>query len=358
MKYKKPNNILLKGFPGSGKTVTVNFVLKEIDEIKDNLDSIIINCNDKTSLDVIKSLIVQTRKDNLVRGNFNELIKIFLEGIQKDILIVLDEVDRSNKMEKLLYYLSRPSEIFPDFKKNISVVLISNNLGWEENLRDSIRSSLQLKKITFNPYSENEIKKILNVRIKKGLFDSEAIEKSLIDLIAKTCVKKRRGDCRVAIESVFYSAQIAESNDRNYVLREDVKKALGFAIDKSDKVLVEKLRDNQLMILYLLCSSKFNNLEELHFHYIDIIKKEKLKIDSITKVMVFHIINYLDNLCLIDKKVTVSMDKNNIPRRNIDITCKVNAGIVIDELSIRGLRLANEYVPQNSKVDSSNTEDK
>ncbi len=341
MKYKKPNNILLKGYPGSGKTVTVNFVLKEISDVKDNITSVIVNCNAKSPLEVMKTLIMQFNKTQPI-GNFTTLSKQFFKSLDKDILIVLDEIDRSVKIEKLLFNLSRPTEVVSDFKHNISIVIISNNLHWEDNLKDYIRSSLQLKQITFNPYSENEIKKILKVRIRRGFIDENAIDKSFIDSIAQICVKRRRGDCRVAIEAVFYAAQNAEANKRSNIIEEDIKKALKLAIDQSDKMLVQKLRDNQLLILYVLCSHQKENLEEIHENYMNILKSDKLKIEPITKIMVFHIINYLDDLCLIDKKIVVSLDDKKIPRRNMNITCNVNQGTVIDELSVRDLRLSNE----------------
>jgi len=341
IKYKKPNNLVLKGFPGSGKTVTANLVLREIDGIKDKIDNCIVNCNDKSSLDVLRVLTKEYSK-----GNFNSLMLKFLEGLQKDTLIILDEIDRSNKIEKLLYYLSRPTELKPDFDKNISLVLISNNLHWEDNLKDSVRSSLQLKTIVFNPYSEQEIKKIIKERVKYGFFDSKSISQSLIDFISERCVKERKGDCRVAIESVFYSAQLAESNGRLTIDIDDVRKALKIAINKSDKSLVQKLKDNQLLTLYVICSTKFNTLEDIHKNYTDTIKNEKINVDKITKEMIFHIINYLEDLCLVTKNIAVVMD-NNIPRRNTKIICNIDENLVYDELIIRGLRLTQKELDKN-----------
>lgn len=335
IKYKKPNNLLLKGFPGSGKTVTANFVLREIDEIKDNINTSIVNCNDKSSLDILRILTKQQTK-----GNFNILMLKFLEEIKKDTLIVFDEIDRSNQVEKLLYYLSRPTELKKDFKKNISVVLISNNLHWEDNLKDSVRSSLQLKTIVFNPYSAQEIKRILKERINLGFVDAKAISSELIDFIADQCVKERSGDCRVAIEAVFYSAQLSESNRRLKIEIDDVRRALKTAINKSDKLLVQKLKDNQLLTLYVVCSTKFNTLEEIHKNYVEVIKNEKINVEKITREMIFHIINYLENLCLISKSISIVMDDKNIPRRNTKIVCNIDDNLVVEELIIRGLRLS------------------
>lgn len=354
MKYKKPNNLLMKGFPGSGKTVTVNFVLQQIDEIKDNIDTLQVNCNDKSAVDVLKVLT-----DERSKSNFDALMKLFLTGLKRDTLIVMDEVDRSNKIGRLLYYLSRPTEMIPSFNKNISVVLISNNIHWEDNLKDSLRSSLQLKTVIFNPYTKASIMKILKTRIKDGFVNDKAISSDLIERVAEACVKERRGDCRVAIEAVFYAAQTAEAQGRRMIQEDDIRKALKIAISKSDKALVQKLKDNQLLVLYLVCSTSSRTLEEMHKGFVEAIRNEKLKIEPVTKVMVFHILNYLDDLCLINKKIEVTME-NNIPRRSTQITCNVDRTTVLEELVIRGLRLSAEETihERKSEVVLDNAEEK
>ncbi len=336
-KYRKPNNVLLKGFPGSGKTVTINIIIKKLKNIFEDIDIYFDNCNDKSSSDILKNLLGGTAK-----GNIHSLMGQFLDSIEKDTLIILDEIDRSNKIESLLYYLSRPTEIKKLFNKNISLILISNNLRWEDSIKkDSIRSSLQLKTLVFNPYSEKEIKGIIKDRISSGFYDPKAILTESIDLIAKRVSKEKRGDCRVAIETVFNSAQIAESKKRNQIFKEDVQQALKIAINDSNKVLVSKLKDNQLLTLHVISSYEFNTIEDIHNNYIAAIKRGKLNIDNITKIMIFYILNYLDDLCLIEKSISTEM-KDGIPRKSTKIEVQVDKEIVLDELIIRGLRLTRE----------------
>lgn len=335
-KYRKSNNIILKGFPGSGKTVTINFIRKELSELFKDIDVIFDNCSNKSTLDILKILINED-----IKGNSYKLKQKFLESIKKDTLIILDEIDRSNKIEDLLYFLSRPKEIDKDFDKNISLVLISNNLRWEENLRDSIRSSLQLKQIIFSPYSKNELRKIIKDRIKKGLKDTNAISEESINLISEIVSREKKGDCRVAIEAIFYAAQIAESKNKNEISKEYIHEALKNAINQSDKLLINKLKDNQLLTLYVVSYFKYESLDEIHKSFVATIKKDNLKIDAITKVMIFHIINYLDDLCLIHKTIETKIEEG-IPRRRTKIQMSVNPELIIDELAIRGLRLSKE----------------
>ncbi len=335
-KYRKPNNILLKGFPGSGKTVTINFIIKELNERFKDIDVLYANCDSKSSSSVLKVLTGDSTKNN-----FSNLMGKFLDLIKKDTIIILDEIDRSNKIESLLYSLSRPNEINKSFNKNISFILVSNHLRWEDTLRDNIRSSLQLKQIIFNPYSEHEIKNILKDRIKNGFHNIKAISNELLELIARIISKEKRGDCRVAIEALFYSAQLSESRNRNEIIQEDVRQALKIAINKSDKSLISKLKDNQLLVLYLVTNLEFKSLDDLHKGYHDTIQKEKMNIEGISRVMIFYILNYLDDLCLIEKTIITEME-NGIPRKRTKINPNVDKEVVLDELVIRGLRLSNQ----------------
>src|SRR3989344_471437 len=336
-KYRKANNILLKGFPGSGKTVTINIIIKHMEKLFQDIQVFSVNCNDKSSSDILKNLLGGNAK-----GNIHSLMNKFLDSINKDTLLIMDEIDRSNQIESLLYYLSRPTEAKKNFNKNISIILISNNLRWEDSIKkDSIRSSLQLKTLVFNPYSENEIKHIIRERVKQGFHDYKAILDESIDLIAKRVSEEKKGDCRVAIEAVFNAAQIAESKKRNQIHKEDVQEALKKAINNSDKVLISKLKDNQLLTLYVVSTFDFNTIEDIHKNFVETIIKERLDIERITTVMVFHILNYLDDLCLIEKLVTTEMESGT-PRKGTKIKLNIDRGLILDELIIRGLRLTRE----------------
>ena len=201
--YRKPSHLIVKGFPGSGKTVTVNFLTDELKKEKQDIEIFTENCSAKSPVDVLQNLT----KDFSTK-NFQDLKKIFAEKLSKDAIIVLDEIDRSNpRIEDLLYFLSRPKELIPEFNKNINLILISNNLRWEEGLQDKTRSSLQLKPLVFAPYSIPQIINILRARIKKGFIKESSISDELIKKIAEDTERIKKGDCRVAIETLFYSAQ-------------------------------------------------------------------------------------------------------------------------------------------------------
>ena len=341
--YRKPNNLLIKGFPGSGKTVTVNFAMQELKKIKPDIEIFQIHCYGKSSSNILKFML----KDDVTQKSLESMMMLFLEKLKNDCIIVFDEIDRSDRILYLLYYLSRPKELVPNFNKNISLILISNNFAWEESLPDKIRSSLQLTEIIFPPYNANEIQNIIKQRIKLGFKEPRAISDELINYISQKVVEEKRSDCRLAIEIIFYSALEAESDNEKTINQKHVNSAVKSAIYSLDKQMVTKLDDHQLLTLCATCINHINSVEDLYKSYSSLIKDNHLNIKTKGKVMVVHhYLNYLDDIGAIDKNVDVTMTKDNVPKKSLKTKCKIDKDIVLEELNIRGLRLTENYEKQ------------
>ena len=335
--YRKPNSILWKCYPGSGKTVTINFVKEVLEQEKKDIEVFIINCYGKSSYDILKNL-----SEGVTQVSIQNLVERFLKQLKKDCIIFLDEIDRSNRIDDLLYLLSRPKEIVKDFDKNINLVLVSNNFAWQESLPDKIRSSLQLKNIIFRSYKANDIKNILNQRIKWGFFERSSISDELVDTISHRVEIERKGDCRVALDVIFYAALEAEREGQKQISEKHVEKALSIAVNNRDKQIISKLKDEQLLTLLAVCFNNIGSLEDLHKKYTDIIISNKLAVKTKSKIMIFHMLNHLTDLGLVDKNIEVTMEKN-LQRRTLNAKCRINKVAVIDELNIRGLRLTDNY---------------
>jgi len=343
--YRKPNNILLKGHPGSGKTVTINFVNEMLKkEEKQDIDVFIINCYGKTSYDILRDLT-----DGEARTTIRDSTEYFLKNLKKDSIIFLDEIDRSNKIDDLLYLLSRPKEVYDNFNKNINLVLVSNNFAWQDSLVTKIRSSLQLKDVIFQPYKSNEIKNIIYQRIKPGFINPASISAELIETISNRVAIERRGDCRLALDIIFYAASEAEREKQQEISIKHVEKALSLAVNYRDKQIVSKLKDDQLLTLLAVCYNNVKSLEDLHKRYSSIVTNNKLAIKIKGKVMIFHFLNHLDDLGLVDKKINFVVEKN-LQRRSLNVKCRINRNIVLDELNIRGLQLTENYEKQQGSA--------
>ncbi|MBI2558826.1 AAA family ATPase [Candidatus Woesearchaeota archaeon] len=341
--YRKPNNLLIKGYPGSGKTVTINFAMQQLKRIKPDIEIIQIQCYGKSSSNILKFIL----KNDAPQKSLEIMMKTFLEKLKNDCIIVFDEIDRSDRILYMLYHLSRPKELVPSFNKNINLILISNNLAWEESLPDRIRSSLQLTEIVFPPYGINEIQNIIKQRIRLGFKDPKAISDELINFISQKVLEEKRSDSRLAIEIIFNTALEAESDGEATINLKHINSALKSSIYALDKQMISKLDDHQLLTLCATCLNNISSVEDLYKSYSSLIKDNRLNIKAKGKVMVVHhYLNYLDDVGAIDKRIDVAMTKDNVPRKSLKTKCKIDRQLVLEELSIRGLRLTENYEKQ------------
>ena len=130
--------------------------------------------------------------------------------------------------------------------------------------------------------------------------------------------------------------------ERDQIIEKDINKALKISIEQVDKEKLTKLKDNQLLVLYSLIYENELTLTDAYKNYLEIIKGENIPMKPVSKVMVFFILDTLENLGIIDKRIDMKKDTKGIPRRNIKIKLKIDSNIIFDELSLRDLRLSSD----------------
>lgn len=334
--YGVSNNIFLVGPSGTGKTVTLNYVKNELLKKVPDFYIKYINCSDKTQKNILNMLVKGTG-----RLESEERLKIrFLNELNKNCLIILDEIDKGIKIRNLLYFLSRPSESLENFKNSISIVLVSNDLNFDDSLDTAIRSSLQLRRISFSNYSKNQIYKILKSRADEGLQEKK-IENVLLDFISEKVSKDYTGDCRVAIKVLFYAAQLAEEGNKEKIDELDINKAFPKASKDLEKNKLTRLSNRNFLILYAIKESKDKTMESVYNEFQSIIKTD-INVKEIGKTMFYYVIEYLENQGLIKRNVETTKIGNEPPRRIIKITCNVKSETIEDELKNRFLELVKK----------------
>lgn len=294
--YRVPNHIIITGPPGTGKTVIIKHVLKELKEIP-NIKTRYVNCLDKTDIDIMANVLDQ----NPGVATINALISKFLRDLDTDIIIVLDEIDKAAKNSlKLLYKLSRPSEIFPDLKHSISLVMISNDIEWPERIPPYIRSSLQSRMMFFDLYTAKQLTKILKQRIKIGFIDENAASEKTISRIVSKTIKKRKSDSRVAMGTLFTAAKYAESKGLDIISEDLVDEAFVNVVDQIEVTRLARLDDTRIFVLYSCLESKEKTMHNIHNHYIEM--AEELPIKRLRYTMFFIYLKYLNEQNLIEIK--------------------------------------------------------
>jgi archaeal cell division control protein 6 len=220
LRLEKPSNLLIYGKTGTGKTLSIKYVLNSMAEIAHNnkipLKTIYLNCKLKKVADTEYRLIAQLIKEfgrqvPTTGLPTDEIYNIFYSLIDKEkiiILLVLDEIDQLTKKigDEILYNLTR---INSELKfAQIGLIGISNNLIFAENLDPRVKSSLSEEELIFPSYNAIQIQDILKKRAAQA-FRENAIKPGVIEKCSAYAAREH-GDVRRAIDLLRVAGELAE----------------------------------------------------------------------------------------------------------------------------------------------------
>ena len=221
---KVPAPILFIGPPGTGKTTSANFLIKQLTEVSARPAPVYINCwENYTRFGILNKIIIELGDMMPRRGiAVDELLARIAEinkREEKIIVVILDEIDRlkANNEEGILYDLARAKE---SLGLKICLIGITNIENFPLGLDPRIRSSLINNVIKFEPYNVIDLKEILKERAKLALWPG-AYSNEIIGLCAAIAAKEN-GDARFAIHLLWASAKRAEEQNRSKITVEDV----------------------------------------------------------------------------------------------------------------------------------------
>jgi len=210
-----PPHILIVGPPGSGKTVCVKHVLREL---KTHVDVPVgYTVADGTSYQLMTALAINLDFEIPLKGlGFTDVWNVFKEKTQDGTIIVLDEMDKMFKKDgtKLLYHLSRQARV--------CVIGISNKLTVMDMINDlRVLSSFRPRKISFSPYDAIQLEAILKYRCEEAFFPN-VLDEGVIPLCAALAAK-RNGDARYALDLLSFSADICIRDRREVITEAECK---------------------------------------------------------------------------------------------------------------------------------------
>src|SRR3989338_7453555 len=183
LKSEKPSNLYLYGKTGTGKTLTVKYVMEQMIEVAHKKDIgfgiYYINCKLKRVADTEYRLIAQIGREfgleipstGLPTDEVYRLFMNYIKKSKKLIILILDEIDQlvEKAGDEILYNLTRLSTELKD--SDISLIGISNDLKFTDNLDPRVRSSLSEEEIVFPPYNAIQLQDILRQRSKSAFRD-------------------------------------------------------------------------------------------------------------------------------------------------------------------------------------------
>jgi cell division control protein 6 len=246
LKGEKPSNLFVYGKTGTGKTLVVKAVAEQMESVAKEKELPVqifyLNCKLKKIADTEYRLIAELARffGKAVPPTglpTDEVYNIFfraLDGGEKIIILILDEIDQLVKKagDEIIYNLTR---INSELKlSQLSIIGISNDLMFANNLDPRVKSSLSEEEIVFPPYNATQIQDILKERASKA-FKQGVIEEGVIQKCAAYAAREH-GDARRALELLRVAGELAERRGREKVKIEDIDEA-------EDKIERDRLID-------------------------------------------------------------------------------------------------------------------
>lgn len=228
LKGGKPSNIFLYGRPGTGKTLVSKFVGSELEKISQNnghkIKILYVNCKMKKVADTEYRLLAELSKELGKEVPFtglptDQVYNMFFEILERDnksVIIIIDEIDTliQKTGDEILYNLTRINQELKNSK--VSIIGITNNLGFIESLDPRVKSSLGEEELIFPPYNALQLQDILRTRASLA-FIPDALEVGVIEKCAALAAQEH-GDARRALDLLRVAGELAERNCEEKVL--------------------------------------------------------------------------------------------------------------------------------------------
>jgi cell division control protein 6 len=220
----KGGNLFIVGPPGSGKTLCVRYLLREIHrharKHSTAVDTVYVNAGRTrtpyyTMLAVVKALGVAVPDSGWQLFRLKQAFERTLTATA--VVLGVDEVDALllKRREPLIYYLNR--------QPRTTLLLVSNQLRDAATLPLRLRSTLQPKLLALEPYTADEAKTILKERVDNALHP-DVLPDHLLDIVAQATA--HAGDIRLGFTILLSAARFAEDQGKTAIEADDVEHAI------------------------------------------------------------------------------------------------------------------------------------
>ncbi|WP_281767639.1 ORC1-type DNA replication protein [Methanoculleus bourgensis] len=227
----RPLNTICRGLPGTGKTTSVKKVFAEVEEVTKKLVPIYVNCQIDNTRFAIFSQIYRRVTGHLPPASgtsFKQVIDAIARTVLREeqvLLVALDDANYllyENEINRVLYPLLRSHEAYPGFRTGVVAIVSDMSVSLQNEVDARVASVFRPTEIYFPPYSEDEVRGILEERIFQGLYPN-VLRPGMLDVVVEQTMKN--GDLRVGIDLIKRATLNAEKEARRSVEREDICKA-------------------------------------------------------------------------------------------------------------------------------------
>ena len=243
LRMERPSNIFMYGKTGTGKTLVINHVLNQMKKValenSISMNAYYINCKMKKVADTEYRLLAyltnEMNKNFIKEGKFkkvpptglptDEVYNMFSNAVKKKdgaIILVIDEIDALIEKvgDEILYNFTRINQ---DEDVQLTIVGISNNLSFINEIDARVKSSLSDEEILFPPYNAMQLLDIL-----KDRSDESFVEGTVGEGVLNQCAAlaaQEHGDARRALNLLRIAGELTERAKKDIIVAEFVKQA-------------------------------------------------------------------------------------------------------------------------------------
>lgn len=229
----KPSNLLIYGKTGTGKTAVTKYILNKLGHTcqAKHIHAQFIYTNTRTAGTEYRVLAELAAGVGLSIPFTGLAVNEVLSRVQQHMnanslqaIFVLDEIDHLVKSfgDNILYDLT--NSFTSTTQGFLSLVGISNDLQFKEELGARVLSRLSEEEIVFPPYSAIELKTILQERAKFA-FNNNTFTEAAVNLCAALSGSEH-GDARRAVDLLRIAGEVAEREGANQLDEKHVRVAL------------------------------------------------------------------------------------------------------------------------------------
>ena len=219
LQERSGRNLFVYGAPGIGKTTACKHVIRELEESGEDVVPIYVNCwKENTTFKIFTKICEDFGHKFLQQKKTTDLFNIIRARLNKagtGAVFIFDEIDKLDDFDYLY-------TILEDIYRK-SVFLITNYKESYDEMDERIKSRLGVEFLYFKPYTQEEIKGILEER-KKYAFVPGVWGEEVFDKIVKKTTKV--GDLRVGLYMMKEAGNLAEDKSLKKIDWEQVEECI------------------------------------------------------------------------------------------------------------------------------------
>jgi len=273
----QPDDLVIYGPNGSGKTETIRKVLSDFEDAE-NIESDIVtarvNCTgakNDSDLALFVTNEFRDHEERVKRGSHDVYGKLWREldtlgGDHDDtiLLLVLDELARTSAFNEFIYQFSRSCDEYLDSVRPC-LIAVSSDASVMDRLDSDAKSSFNPTEIRFPPYDANQLREILKqraveafrntqlVETGRGLeLDSDVLSDDVIPLAAAVSTSDGAGDARKALTILSKAGKLAYRQEAEQIKEAHVRGAEERYSEEQVLRLLRDLNDHGKTIAYAL----------------------------------------------------------------------------------------------------------